>query len=264
MQAFQSCLLSLFEQKEKQKDVRGAVAWLKLAYADYHDRVINHQISYDVFVEEFHARVCAGIFTDGAETIQDIAAESIARDKVCRILDKRLLTESFFCKDGFDDSDASKMLHQYNIQGTAAFNTQAKKASPIADLPHDIQCQIVAVLNRNGLFSPSITSEDFLAFLSTGKPSKPYSSCSNTDLAFAIVCLRRLGMVNSRWASTICRHGLLLTEKGLPMEKSNIGNTAGKFKDYKPHHLTSKQKRMDSELNMVIKSYFAVISDSEK
>lgn len=214
-------------------EVHGAVQWLTKAYEDYRHRVINHSISYKVFVEEFLVRLNMPIFLDEGATYDDLLKEATERDKVKHILENRKFTEEYFASSTFEESDADGMIAKYNAIGVRGSNGYlCENLLPLSSYSDEAKEEIAKVFLDFQLLSPAITSEDLNLLLDTDKPSckytiPPYSR--NGDLGLVINLLIQAGALSRGWASRICSGGMLFTAAGIKMQAKNLNAAVHRF-----------------------------------
>lgn len=244
-----SCLLSLFASKCDAMEVHGAVQWLIKAYDDYRHRVINHSISYKVFVEEYLVRLNMPIFLDEGATYNDLLQEATDRDKVKHILENRKFTEEHFTNLTFGEADADSMIAEYNVIGTKKGTNVylSEELSPISSYPDEAMEGLAKVFQDYQLLSPAISAEDLLLLLESGKPSRrytipPYSR--NGDLGLVLHILVQAAALSRGWSARICSEGMLLTAAGIKMQAKNLNAAEHRFDRRMLHSLDDREKEI--------------------
>lgn len=249
--------LSLFVSVDDAMEVHGAEQWLIKAYEDYRNRVINNQIGYKAYMEEFHVRLSMPIFFNDRVSFHELLKEATDRDKVKHILENRKFTEKHFSSPVFDESDAIKMIANYNAIGIKAIPNVLNERPPIMDYPQKVKEGLAHVVNKYQMLIPDISSEDLTLLLSTGTPSRkymipPYSR--NVDLGLFIHILFSVGALNRTWSSTISKPEMLLTSSGKKMQRGNISAAVHRFDGYKLNHLDYRQRDIVQDVLPVLSS----------
>ena len=228
-------------------EVHGAVQWLIKAYEDYRHRVTKHSISYKVFVEEFLVRLNMPIFLDEGASYNDLLLEATDRDKVKHILENRKFTEENFANPTFGEADADSMIAEYNVigmkKGVNGFINDELIA--VTDYPDEVKEGLAKVFQNDQLLTPSITTENLMLLLDTGKPTcrymvPPYSR--NGDLGLVVHILVQAGALSRAWSSKICGKGMLHTAAGIKMQAKNLSASVHRFDRRRIQSLDDREK----------------------
>lgn len=236
-------------------EVHGAVHWLIKAYNDYRNRVFNRQMGYKAFLEENLVMLNMPIFLEESASYYDFQQEAIDRDKVKHILENRRFTEDNFASDTFEEADAIKMICKYNAIGINETVIIHDELLPFDDYPQVAKDGIAEVFRRHKLLCPDISTEDLVLLLTTGEPSCKYvipPYATNRDIGVVFNILVTAGALKNRWATTICKSGMLLTSNGIKMNRKNLSAAVHWFDDYKLNYLSDKQKKVERDVMKVL------------